>query len=194
MVGDYAGGDSFPLDRTAADALGRTQSRTLPSRMRLRPTGQGTGQLSEGCPADFDGQCMGCHTPEKKGGLDMTSYTLLAKGGKGASFLSPGSQKQMVTMVSGRSRRCREKGINSRPLKLNSEAMGGGGPRMIRQRGGEQIQPVVGPIPLSTPPYACRSYAITSRMGRRLPSPAITKCCCISQMAGHRRSSADRRR
>ena len=35
------------------------------------------------------GSCMGCHTPEKKkGGLDMTSYSMLAKGWKeGVEFL-----------------------------------------------------------------------------------------------------------
>src|SRR5258706_1949735 len=48
--------------------------------------------------------CMGCHTPEKKkGGLDMTSYSLLAKGGKeGVIFVAGQPDKsKLVTMDSG---------------------------------------------------------------------------------------------
>src|SRR5439155_11191624 len=57
--------------------------------------------------------CMGCHTPEKKkGGLDMTSYSLLAKGGKeGVVFVAGQPDKsKLVTMVSGPEPEMPEKG------------------------------------------------------------------------------------
>src|SRR5258705_12652302 len=48
--------------------------------------------------------CIGCHSPEKKkGGLDMSSFAALAKGGKeGVAFvaLQPDKSK-MIAMVSG---------------------------------------------------------------------------------------------
>jgi len=112
--------------------------------------------------------CMGCHTPEKKkGGLDMTSYALLAKGGKeGVVFVAGQPDKsKLVTMVSGPEPEMPEKGdkLTSAQVEILKRWVAEGAkddsPAPVVKTGpaGEP-----GPIPLSQPPKYASLPVITA--------------------------------
>src|SRR5438552_13653483 len=65
--------------------------------------------------------CIGCHSPEKKkGGLDMSSFGALAKGGKeGVVFVASQPDKsKMIAMVSGPEPEMPEKGDKLTPAQV----------------------------------------------------------------------------
>src|SRR6266568_959737 len=112
--------------------------------------------------------CMGCHTPEKKkGGLDMTSYALLAKGGKeGVVFVAGQPDKsKLVTMVSGPEPEMPEKGdkLTSAQVEILkrwvSEGAKDDSPAAVVSdaKAGEP-----GPPPLSQPPRYASLPVITA--------------------------------
>src|SRR6266480_6107435 len=112
--------------------------------------------------------CMGCHTPEKKkGGLDMTSYALLAKGGKeGVVFVVGQPDKsKLVTMVSGPEPEMPEKGDKLTAAQVEilkrwvAEGAKDDSPAPVVKEGpaGEP-----GPPPLSVPPKYASLPVITA--------------------------------
>src|SRR5438132_257683 len=114
------------------------------------------------------GNCMGCHTPEKKkGGLDMTSYALLAKGGKEGVIFIPGQpdKSKLVTMVSGPEPEMPEKGdkLTAAQVEILKRSVAEGAKDdspVVSVQPGKAGEP--GPIPLSTPPKYTSLPVITA--------------------------------
>jgi len=112
--------------------------------------------------------CIGCHSPEKKkGGLDLNSYSLMAKGGKeGVVFVAGQPEKsKLVTMVSGPEPEMPEKGDKLTTAQVEilkrwvSEGAKDDSPAPVVKEGpaGEP-----GPIPLSQPPRYASLPVITA--------------------------------
>ena len=114
------------------------------------------------------GNCVGCHSPEKKkGGLDMTSYAMIAKGGKeGVIFVAGQPDKsKLVTMVSGPEPEMPEKGdkLTAAQVEILKRWVAEGAkddspaPVVADAKAGEP-----GPIPLSQPPRYASLPVITA--------------------------------
>jgi len=114
------------------------------------------------------GNCIGCHSPEKKkGGLDMSSYPAMAKGGKeGVIWVAGQADKsKLVTMVSGPEPEMPEKGdkLTSAQVEILkrwvSEGAKDDSPAPVVKEGpaGEP-----GPSPLTAPPKYASLPVITA--------------------------------